>query len=64
MHAYQPQGVTLVGMESPLHEHHCHTLQGSKEESGHVTGDGRQREVGDLVVGEDVAVLNQVSQAG
>ena len=62
--AYQAQRMPLVGVEPSLHQHDRDPVQSSKEESGNVAGDGGHREVGDLVVGKDVAVLEQASQSG
>ena len=56
--------MSLVSMESSLHEHDRDAVKSAEEKPWHVTGDCRHGEVWDLVVGEDVTVLQQVSQTG
>ena len=56
--------MSLVSVEPALHEHDGDPVEGSEEQPGDVSGHGRHGEVGDLVVGEHVAVVQQVSQTG
>ena len=57
------QGMSLVGVESTLHEHDGDPVQGAEEQPGLVARHRRLGKVGDVGVGEHVHVVQEIAQA-
>ena len=62
-HSHLPERVTFVGVEAALHDEDGNSFKETEEEAADMTLHGGAGEPGDLLVGEDVGVLDQLCQS-